>query len=49
MFLGIFSHSMLRWYFANERNTQLDMAAWIKEVAVLMTRAALRSGRADQP
>jgi AcrR family transcriptional regulator len=48
MFLGIFSHSMLRWYFASERNTQLDMAAWIKEVAVLLTRAALRSGRANQ-
>ncbi len=48
MFLGIFSHSMLRWYFASERNTQLDMAAWIKEVAVLLTRAALRSGQVNQ-
>jgi len=47
LFLGIFSHSMLRWYFASERNTQLDMAAWIKEVAVLLTRAALRAGRAN--
>lgn len=47
MFLGIFSHSMLRWYFASERNTQIDMAAWIKEVALLLTRAALRSGQSN--
>ncbi|MBI5064374.1 MAG: TetR/AcrR family transcriptional regulator [Desulfatitalea sp.] len=47
MFLGIFSHSMLRWYFASERNTQFDMASWIKEVAILLTRAALRAGQAD--
>jgi TetR/AcrR family transcriptional regulator, fatty acid metabolism regulator protein len=46
MFLGIFSHSMLRWYFASERNTQIDMAAWIKEVAVLLTRAVVRAGQA---
>lgn len=46
MFLGIFSHSMLRWYFASETNTQIDMAAWIKEVAVLLTRAVLRAGQA---
>ena len=48
MFLGIFSHSMLRWYFASERNTQFDMASWIKEVAILLTRAALRAGQADR-
>lgn len=46
MFLEIFSHSMLRWYFASERNTQIDMAAWIKEVAVLLTRAVLRASQA---
>jgi len=53
MFLGIFTQTMLRWYFSSERSLQFDMAAWINEVTLLLTRAVLPKGfvleRADLP
>jgi TetR/AcrR family fatty acid metabolism transcriptional regulator len=39
MFLGIFSNTMLRWHFADERHLDIDMARWINEVTFLLTRA----------
>lgn len=49
LFLGIFSHTMLRWQFAEERKIPMDMASRIHSVAELMTRAAVRAGTKTRP